>query len=140
MTALLLSACSNNPTKKPVSNQSESKQLASGVELQNMDHSIRPQDDFYCFVNGQWLEDFQLPEDKAYYGNNSLLVDKSRAQVKAIINEVSTGINQPGSDEQKIADLYKTFMDVDAIELKGLSSLADEIARIDDSFIQFLPA
>lgn len=126
--ALILSACTN----KQANIEAENKPLVSGVEFQNMDHSIRPQDDFYRFVNGQWLNDFQLPEDKAYYGNNSSLVDKSRAQVKAIINEVSTSINETGSDEQKIADLYKTFMDVDAIESKGLSSLADEIARIDN--------
>ena len=102
--ALALGSCALNKESYQVEDQFS----LSGIELQNMDHSVRPQDDFYRFVNGQWLNDFQIPADKSYYATQTLLNEKIREQVKTIINDVSKSNHQPGTAEQKIADLYKT--------------------------------
>jgi putative endopeptidase len=92
--ALLLIACGERQTT-PVS-----KALVSGVELANFDTSVRPQDDFYRYVNGNWLKTAKIPGDKAEYGPFNKLIDESEARLRSIIEE-SAGKPQKGrsSDE-----------------------------------------
>ncbi|WP_351061325.1 hypothetical protein, partial [Psychrobacter sp. TB20-MNA-CIBAN-0197] len=49
--------------------------FALGIELENMDKSVRAQDDFYYHVNGQWLAKTEIPGDKSNYGSFSQLYD-----------------------------------------------------------------
>lgn len=130
--ALSLIACNAPQQTKP---ETQSKNVAtqaitSGIDLSNIDHSVRPQDDFYRYVNGLWLKEFQLPADKSNYGAFTVLAEESRERVKTIINQASMGDNPTGSDEQKIADLYKSFMNTVKLEQKGLSSIAEQLQQI----------
>jgi endothelin-converting enzyme/putative endopeptidase len=85
--------------------------LKSGIELSNVDQSIRPQDDFYRYVNGTWLDKTEIPTDKSSYGSFTALRDKARLDVLEIIEEMSKREDlEPGSDEQKVRDLYRSFM------------------------------
>jgi putative endopeptidase len=115
-----LSACS-----KP------SKPQASGVEVAHMDRSVRPQDDFYRFVNGTWLKNTEIPADKARYGAFIKLADDSEARLRAIIEEAAAKKDKaPGSNEQKVGDLYASFMDEAKLEELGLKPLQPELDRI----------
>jgi len=106
--------------------------LTSGIELANMDTSVRPQDDFFRYVNGTWLENTEIPADRTSTGVFMDLRDKAREDVKAIIEDVSsTNDLEPGSDEQKVADLYNSFMDTERLNELGISSLDAELALID---------
>src|SRR3954463_11831405 len=102
---LIVTACSKpQPAAAP-------KALVSGVELANFDKSIRPQDDFYKYVNGNWLKTAKIPPDRAEYGSFIKLVDDSEARLRTIIEESSAKSQKaPGSDEQKVGDLYASFM------------------------------
>jgi endothelin-converting enzyme/putative endopeptidase len=106
--------------------------LTSGIELANMDSSVRPRDDFFRYVNGIWLETTEIPADRTNTGVFMDLRDKAREDVKAIIEDVAskTGL-EAGSDEQKVADLYNSFMNAERLETLGLSPLESELARID---------
>jgi len=126
--ALTLSVCAN----KTFNTQADSKPPVSGVTLDNFSTTIRPQDNFYHYVNGKWLDEFDLPADKAYYGTSGILKEQIQGQIKTIINEVSEINHQQGSAEQKIADIYRAYMDLDAIEAKGISSLEADFKKIDD--------
>lgn len=106
--------------------------LASGIELANMDTSVRPQDDFFRYVNGTWLATAEIPADRTSSGVFMDLRDKAREDVRAIIEDVSSQSDlEPGSDEKKVADLYNSFMNTERIEGLGLAPLAAELARID---------
>ena len=61
--------------------------LDSGLTLERFDRSVRPQDDFYRFVNGHWLDTFVLPPEKSRYGVFNDLSERARKQLKAIILE-----------------------------------------------------
>ncbi|MGH8442359.1 MAG: M13 family metallopeptidase, partial [Nevskiaceae bacterium] len=120
---VLLAACAGSPTAPA---------LTSGVETANMDRSVRPQDDFFQFVNGTWLKNTEIPADKARYGSFTQLRDDSEARLRAIIEESSTKANkQPGSDEQKVGDLYNSFMNEARLDEMGLKPIEAELARID---------
>ena len=108
------------------------RELGLGVELANLDLSVRPQDDFFQHVNGTWLENTEIPADKSNYGSFSLLADEAEANIRAIIEEAAAdGDLAEGSDGQKIGDFYSSFMNVEAVEERGLEPLASAFARID---------
>jgi putative endopeptidase len=99
-----------------------------GVLPSAMDTTIRPQDDFFRYVNGTWLKTFKMPADKARYGAFTMLHDESELAVKEIITTVPAG--KRGSNEQKIADMYASFMDQKTIARRGLKPIAKDLKKI----------
>jgi putative endopeptidase len=128
--ALILTACSK---PQPAAEAPKApKPLVSGVEVSNFDKSVRPQDDFYRYVNGTWLKTAKIPADRAENGAFIRLVDDSEARLKAIIEESSAKQQKAaGSDEQKVGDLYASFMNEKKLDELGLKPLEAELAKID---------
>jgi putative endopeptidase len=124
--AALVAACGSSSSSRPEA------PLRSGVELENFDRGVRPQDDFFLHVNGTWLKNTQIPADKSRYGAFDKLRDDSEARLRAIIEESSTKADkQAGTDEQKVGDLYNSFMDEARIDALGLKPIEAELARVD---------
>jgi hypothetical protein len=65
--------------------------LRSGVDLNYVDHSVRPQDDLYRYLNGKWLDSFQLPPDKASYGSFTYVDDATQEQLRGIVDGLVQG-------------------------------------------------
>ena len=106
--------------------------LKSGVLQQNFDKSVRPQDDFYHYVNGQWLTETAIPSDRSNYGTFTLLEEGAEKNLRDILEEASKQAHPvAGSDQQKLGDFYASFMDEASIEARGLKPLALELSRID---------
>ena len=127
--ALILASCGNKNDQ--VKNTANTTALKSGIDLQYVDKSYRPQDDFYRYVNGKWLKNYKMPADKSRYGSFDALREKSRKDVKNIIDELAKKTYPKDSDEQKIGDFYRSFMDTQTIEERGLSVLNKDLAKID---------
>ncbi len=109
-----------------------SSSLSSGIDLTYVDPAVRPQDDFYRAVNGKWLDTFEMPVDKARYGSFDKLREDTELQLKVIVEEVAKSTDAaPGSEAQKIRDLYNSFMNEAKIEDEGIKPLAPLFARID---------
>jgi predicted metalloendopeptidase len=103
----------------------------SGIETKYIDSSVRPQDDIYRYLNGQWLASIQIPPDKASYGTANKLFDDAQDELKGIVEAAAKNSDAaPGSDEAKIRDLYNSFMDEPRIESLGSKPLAPEFERI----------
>lgn len=126
---LILSACGQQTEQQPVSE--EPKELRSGVNLANMDASVRPGDDFFSYVNGTWVASTEIPADRSKYGTFDLLRDEAQEAVKLIIEESASGDFANGTDEQKVGDLYKSFLDVEGRDAKGIAPLRPELEQID---------
>ena len=105
--------------------------LTSGIALENMDTGVQPGDDFFSYVNGKWIAETEIPADKATWGGFSILADQAQADVRAIIEEAASGNFEDGSDEQKVGDLYKSYMDMETRNAKGVAPLKAELDRID---------
>jgi len=138
----MLSACGSaeQSASKPAANSNinptveknvEPAPLVSGIDIANFDTSVRPQDDLFRAINGKWLTEFELPADKSNYGSFTKLIEQSRTDVKAIIEEASKGDAPKGSDAQKVGDLYKSFMNQELLNEIGVKPLQPEFARID---------
>ena len=121
----IFTACSN------LGIRAKKTEFSSGVDFTRIDNAVRPQDDFYRFVNGNWLNQFELPPDKSRYSTFTKLRDKAREDIKKIIEEASTKGTVFGSDNQKIGDLYHSYMDTKRLEDLGGASLNDEMNKIE---------
>jgi putative endopeptidase len=83
-----------------------------GIDLQGMDRSTKPGDDFFRFVSGEWARKTQMPPDKVRYGSFELLRDLSEERMRTLLEGWAARKDLPaGSDEAKIAAAYRTFMD-----------------------------
>ncbi|MEG3767090.1 M13 family metallopeptidase [Alteromonas sp. 14N.309.X.WAT.G.H12] len=136
--AMTLSACSQpeQQTKTqtsaaaPAPAQGKPELGNTGIELSAMDTTVKPGDDFFEYVNGTWYKNYELPADKVRFGAFSALADRSIEQVKSIIDDLLQKENL--SEEEKLVhDFYVAYMDVDALNEKGVEPIADVLNKID---------
>ena len=137
---LTLAACAGSPTEPPARERevqpsaqpaAAAEVLRSGVYAQNFDRSVRPQDDFYRYVNGGWLTTTEIPADRSNYGAFTLLEEGAERHLHEILEEAARAAASAGSDTQKVGDFYASFMDEATIEARGLAPLREELERID---------
>ncbi len=140
---LLLTGCQNSQTNQATVAATQTD-LVSGINLSYIDKTVRPQDNFYLYVNGGWLKDAQIPADKTAIGAFYDLRDNADDDVKAIIEDLASRQHLiPGSDEQKVGDLFRSYMDQETRERLGLSPiqpLLDEVNQLTNKtqLIEFL--
>jgi predicted metalloendopeptidase len=103
---------------------------AQNVNTQDMDRSVKPGDDFYRFANGGWLRTVAVPAGQSSYGTSAMLMEKTSERVRNLIQEAAAARPAAASVAQKVGDYYVSFMDENAIEAKGMTPLADEMATI----------
>jgi len=102
--------------------------MKSGLDLSHIDPAVRPQDDLFRFMNGKWLKESTIPEDRASDGAFYWLYEEAEKQVKQIILDQAATKAPAGSNAQKIGDLYNSFMDETQIEKLGISPIAKDLA------------
>ncbi|WDD97987.1 M13 family metallopeptidase [Thalassomonas actiniarum] len=133
---LLVAGCNTTEDTNSTNTAMQKTALASGIEKANMDMSVRPQDNFYQYINGGWLKSHDIPSNKTTIGSFYDLRDKADDDVKAIIEELADAKSlKNGSDEQKVADLFRSYMDTaerDALAIKPIQHILDVINNIGD--------
>ncbi|OBG20562.1 M13 family metallopeptidase [Mycobacterium sp. 852002-51057_SCH5723018] len=106
--------------------------IRSGVDLSYVDPGARPQDDLFGHVNGRWLAEYEIPPDRATDGAFRQLFDRAEEQVRDLIVEASESGSPHGTDQQRIGDLYASFLDEGTVERRGVQPLLDELALVED--------
>ncbi len=101
-----------------------------GIDVTGMDLSARPQDDFFRYVNGKWLDNTPIPPDRSSYGTFAMLSERTQLAVREIVEGEARGPAAPGSNSQKVGDLYKSFMEEARIETLGVEPLKNGLAQI----------
>jgi putative endopeptidase len=104
---------------------------ALGIDVTAIDRDVRPQDDFYRFVNGKWLERTEIPADRSSFGAFTELRDEAQIHVRSIIEEVADGGFANDPDAARIRAAYLAFMDTLRVETLGIAPLEADLARID---------
>lgn len=129
LAALPVLACA--PASEPVAGGAAAASIGAwGIDTDQVDTATRPGDDFFEYVNGLWLADFEIPADKSRYGVFDELRDKSENDVRSILAEIVESGPEAGSTGQKVADLYASWMDEAGIEARGLEPLEARFAEI----------
>ncbi len=104
------------------------------IDTHNFDTTVKPTEDFYKYVNGNWLKNHPVPPDRVKYGSKAEVEERNYSVLHQILDSASSLSSAPkGSIIQKVGDFYFSGMDSAGIEKQGLFPLIDEfnsIARI----------
>lgn len=135
--ALTMTSVAAAPNDGAAKTRSDKKQvqknasLTSGLDLQWIDKTVRPQDDFFKFMSGKWLASTEIPADRARYGSFDQLRELSEKRSHEIIEALAKDNKLVlGTNQQKIADLYNSFLDEKRIENLDIAPLKREFSRI----------
>ena len=129
--ALMLMSCgeANKSSKK-------ADELPHGIILENMDTSVNPKDDFYNYVNGNWMKNTKIPEDRTIWGGFSVLRKSTDSDVLEILAKAkNTGNYASNTDQAKALFLFDSKLDVDTRNTEGITPLQpalDAIAGIEN--------
>ncbi len=123
---LVVNACKTN----------QSSEKITAIDVANIDTTVRPQDDFYSYANGQWMKNNPIPSTETRWGAFTILQDNTNKKLKVLLEEAAANTSaKSGSNEQKVGDFYASGMDSIAIEKAGISPLKssfDEIQAMKD--------
>jgi putative endopeptidase len=128
--ALLAACATQTATTEPPAPRPAAAIGAFGVDLAARDTDVKPGDDFFHYANGTWLANTPIPADRTRWGTFDILREKSDQDVRAIIEEVAQAGGAAGSNQQKIADYYNSFLNQDAIDGAGLTPAQAELDQI----------
>ena len=145
-------ACATSPTptgpasdspaqrSQPASSSPAADAVLAGVlETAHTDTSVRPQDDLFRFVNGQWLATAEIPADRPSSGAFTTLRDESEAACRQIVEglaEQFSSVAPEGAPDVlttnrgRVGALYQAFMDEAHLEELGAEPLAEELAPV----------
>jgi predicted metalloendopeptidase len=102
----------------------------SGVYLEALDRATRPQDDFYQFVNGGWLDTTEIPDIYAGYTVYHQVYEETEAALRQIVERAAADPGEAGTESQQVGDIYASWMDVDTINRKGLDPIRGNLAKV----------
>lgn len=109
----------------------QEKSKNHGIELQYMDKSVRPNDDFFQFVNGTWVKQTEIPSDRTRWGSFDELRQNTDVDALAILKEAEADKKlDPKSDQAKAVNLYKTILDTVTRNKQGITPLKPYLAKI----------
>ncbi|MDE6277581.1 MAG: M13 family metallopeptidase [Muribaculaceae bacterium] len=101
-----------------------------GFDVANLDTTVSPGTDFYDYACGGWIKANPLKPEFSRFGTFDLLAERSREQVRELINSLTAQENPAGSNAQKIADLYSMGMDSLRLNEEGAAALKPGLDRI----------
>jgi endothelin-converting enzyme/putative endopeptidase len=110
--------------------QDAPKRETHGINVANMDRSVKPGDNFHLYCNGDWIKRTEIPPDRSRLSVFATLADVSDKRTSTLIEEAAKSGGAAGSSARKIADLYNSYMDEAAIEAKGLAPLQPHLKAI----------
>ncbi len=114
-TILLFNSCQNS--------ESEIDKIP-GIILENMDTSVDPKDDFYNYVNGNWMKTNTIPDDESRWGGFGVLRKTTRKDVLEIIKTAQIKDNyKEGSDQKKALLIFETKLDTIARNIAGINPI-----------------
>ena len=115
---LSLAACKNNPN-------------ATIADIQGIDTSIKPGNNFFMYVNRTWYDSAQIPPSQSGVGAYMFMNYPQRLRLQGILDSVAKANNTAGSIEQKLGDFYASGLDTITINQRGYEPISPLLARID---------
>jgi putative endopeptidase len=131
---LVLAGCTFAPTAPPAAPPAPAPKATLGtwgVDLSAMDKSVKPGDDFFEYVNGNWLKTAVIPADRSSTGSFQNLQILSEKRMREIVDGLEARpTDQLSPEERKLRDLYDAFVDQKQIDDRGLEPVKADLAMI----------
>ncbi len=102
-----------------------------GINMSDMDQSVKPNNDFYRFVNGKWLENTPIPADRTRWGTFDELRQASDRDMLIILKDAAFNPKyKSDTDQGKAVNLFKTVMDTVSRNKNGIAPFQPKLAKI----------
>lgn len=108
-------------------------QTPKGVDRNNLDESIAPQEDFYQYACGGWMKANPIKAEYSRFGTFDKLGESSREQVRSLIDNLDRKNAAPGSITQKIGDLYAMGLDSVRLNKEGAAPIMNDVKTINNT-------
>jgi putative endopeptidase len=108
----------------------QTKQATHGISIANMDRAVKPGNNSFLYANGAWIKRTVIPADRSRISVFDALNDLSNKRTLTLIEEAGKAKAPPGSNTQKIAELYHSYMDQAGIESRGLRPIEPELKAV----------
>ncbi len=105
-------------------------QDGKGINLEFMDKSVKPGDDFFRYVNGTWFDKTEIPADRTRWGSFDELRKNTDSDALAILNEATKKQLSADSDQGKAVNVYKTYMDTISRNKLGIKPILPTLKKI----------
>lgn len=100
------------------------------IDRANLNEAVSPGADFYEYACGGWMKANPLTDEYSRYGTFDALGEMNRKQVHDLVTDLARTKHEPGSNAQKVADLYAMGMDQERLNSEGAMALAEDLAVI----------
>jgi endothelin-converting enzyme/putative endopeptidase len=100
------------------------------MDLEAIDRSCKPCDDFFQFSMGKWHEQNPIPANQTVWSKRWAGADGNREVLRGILEGLAATRNRRGMNEQLLGDFYGACMSTDAIDASAASPLAAPLRRI----------
>ena len=135
---LFAMGCKKEPKQEPEQKEEVAVVTVPGINLDYMDPNTKPNDDFFKYVNGKWLENTEIPDDRSRWGSFDELRQMTDEDALGILKS-AMGQNKdlekitvaPGSDQEKAVFLFQTIMDTISRNKQGISPVKPYLAKIE---------
>jgi putative endopeptidase len=117
--ALILAACGTKKTNE-----------FTTINVEYLDKSVKPQDDFFQFANGTWIKNNQIPASESRWGSFNELEQNNKAKLTTILEEAKKNPGEKGSQNQILGDYYAAYMNMDLRNSQGMRGLEGEFNRV----------
>lgn len=124
---MVLTACSDKDDSEEPAKQS------TGINISNLDKSVRPADDFFQYACGGWMKNNPLPPAYSRYGTFEQLIEENNKRIKATLDDMLKSSYAAGTTEQKLSELYKLAMDSERRNKDGIQPLMGIISQLEQA-------
>ena len=104
-----------------------------GIDLENMDTSYVPGDDFYMYATGGWQKGNPIPDENSRYGTFDKLRENNQEQLQGLIEELGSKDHKQGTNAQKVGTLYSIGIDEGKLNAEGYEPIKPILAEIDEA-------
>lgn len=121
---MILTACKTQNTDKAQTD-------GHGIQVEYMDKSVKPGDDFFRYVNGTWYDKTEIPADRTRWGSFDELRQNTDRDALAILKEAANNSKlDPQSDQMKAVNVFETYLDLDARNKLGITPIKSTLDQI----------
>lgn len=109
---------------------SQKSAAPKGIDAANLDTTVSAKADFYDYACGGWMKANPLKPEYSRFGTFDQLAENTREQVRGLIDSLANATAKPGTNAQKVADLYRMGMDSVRLNNEGAAPLAADLEVI----------
>ncbi len=125
---VLACSTSKNKTNSQVNSGSKKKEITFNQDY--IDKSVRPQDDFFKYANGIWVQNNPVPASESRWGSFNELDQANKLKISKILEELKDGVYDKNSIENLLGAYFSSFIDIKKRDELGISPIKKDLAKI----------